>query len=127
MASSKKHFLVFVGILLLAIFFRFWHITDIPPGLYPDEAMNGSNALQALESGNFRAYYVDNNGREGLFINLQALAIWFLGNEAWVLRAVSAFFGVLAVIAIYFLARELFRNSRGEIIALLSSFFLATS
>ena len=111
--------IVFAFIILLAIFFRFWQIINVPPGLYPDEAMNGTNALQALESGNFRAYYIDNNGREGLFINLQALAIWFLGNEAWVLRAVSAFFGVLAVLAIYFLARELFRNSRGEIIALL--------
>src|SRR3989338_8732178 len=128
MASSKKHFLVFVGILLLAIFFRFWHITDIPPGLYPDEAMNGSNALQALESGNFRAYYIDNNGREGLFINLQALAIWFLGNEAWVLRFVSALFGTLAVLGIYFLTKELFwKNSRKETIALLTSFFLASS
>ena len=145
MASSKKHFLVFVGILLLAIFFRFWHITDIPPGLYPDEAMNGSNALQALESGNFRAYYIDNNGREGLFINLQALAIWFLGNEAWVLRFVSAIFGIVAVWGIFLLTRELFWDGdsqtqssklkaqnynsklKTEIIALLSSFFLATS
>ena len=73
--------------------------------------MNGSNALQALENGNFRAYYIDNNGREGLFINLQAIAILFLGNEAWVLRIVSALFGVLAVAGIYFLARELFREN----------------
>ena len=124
---KRRHMGLLFLILAVGTFFRFYHITETPPGLYPDEAMNGTNALQALESGNFRAYYVDNNGREGLFINLQALAIWFLGNEAWVLRAVSAFFGVLAVLAIYFLARELFRNSRGEIIALLSSFFLATS
>src|SRR3989338_1415810 len=146
---------IFVFIIFLGAFFRFWHITDIPPGLYPDEAMNGSNALQALESGDFRAYYIDNNGREGLFINLQAIAIWFLGNEAWVLRIVSAIFGVLAVFGIYLLTKELFRkenlesgiwhlaqkkqNSKfpayrtgrqipnSEIIALLSSFFLATS
>ena len=146
---------IFVCILLLGIFFRFWHITDIPPGLYPDEAMNGSNALQALESGDFRAYYTDNNGREGLFINLQALAVLFLGNEAWVLRFVSALFGLLAVWGIYMLTRELFQkenseygiwnlaqkkqNSKfpayrtgrqipnSELIALLASFFLATS
>ena len=119
---------IFAFIILLAIFFRFWHMPDTPPGLYPDEAMNGTNALQALESGNFRAYYIDNNGREGLFINLQALAIWFLGNEAWVLRFVSALFGTLAVLGIYFLTKELFwKNSRKETIALLTSFFLASS
>lgn len=143
-----------LGILLLAVFFRFWQITDVPPGLYPDEAMNGSNALQALESGNLRAYYTDNNGREGLFINLQAIAIWLFGNEAWALRFVSALFGLLAVLGIYFLTKELFyekpedktldskkfgfwnllrisdlgfRISRSEIIALLSTFFLATN
>lgn len=120
--------ILFVLILLIAILFRFWHITNTPPGLYPDEAMNGTNALQALESGNFRSYYIDNNGREGLFINLQALAILFLGNEAWVLRMVSALFGVLAIVGIYFLTRELFwKNPHGKTIALLSSFFLATS
>ena len=119
---------IFVFIIFLGAFFRFWHITDIPPGLYPDEAMNGSNALQALESGDFRAYYIDNNGREGLFINLQAIAIWFLGNEAWVLRCVSALFGTLAVGGIYFVTRELFwKHPSSKTIALLSSFFLAAS
>lgn len=125
MASTRA---LFAFIILLAVFFRFWHITTVPPGLYPDEAMNGSNALRALESGNFHAYYIDNNGREGLFINLQALAIWFLGNDAWVLRFVSALFGTLAVWGIYFLAKELFwKNSHKETIALLTSFFLASS
>lgn len=143
--------ILFVGIAFLAVFFRFLHIMDTPPGLYPDEAMNGTNALQALENNDFLPYYIDNNGREGLFINLQALAIWFFGNEAWVLRIVSAIFGVLAVCGIFLLTKELFQNSQNhesriknqgkkekihtsyfiihnsEKIALLSSFFLATS
>ena len=118
---------LFVVILLLAVFFRFWQIGSVPPGLYPDEAMNGTNALQALEGGDFLPYYIDNNGREGLFINLQALAIWFFGNEAWVLRFVSALFGTIAVWGIYLLTKELFWNKNSEIVALLSSFFLATS
>ena len=149
MLSTHKIALGFI--LLLAIFFRFWNITTVPPGLFPDEAMNGSNALQALESSDFHTYYIDNNGREGLFINLQAIAVWFFGTEAWVLRIVSAVFGTLAVLGLYFLVKELFQNSlnyesgimnRGgkiknhnsyfnihnsEIIALLATFFLATS
>lgn len=128
MASSKNHILVLTCILLLALFFRFWQIASVPPGLYPDEAMNGTNALQALESGDFRAYYIDNNGREGLFINLQAIAVRFFGNEAWVLRLVSAMFGMLAVCGMYAATREFFwTNPNSKKIALLSTFFLAAS
>lgn len=36
-------------IIVVAIVFRFQHIISIPPGLYPDEVMNGNNAIQALE------------------------------------------------------------------------------
>ena len=155
-----------LAILLIAAFFRFHLITELPPGLYPDEAVNGNNALEAIrnfDSSTFRhsvkVFYPENNGREGLFINLQAVAIKFLGSEPWVLRMVSAVFGTLTVFGLYLLAKELFRPnpkpealnptqalnpndqnrapfrnsgfgfrvSRGESIALLSSFLLATS
>lgn len=132
--------ILFIFILLLAAFFRFWHITETPPGLYPDEAMNGNNTLEALETGKFKLFYPENNGREGLFINIQALSVWMFGNEAWALRIVSALFGTLTVLGIYLLARELFseKNEKkihdsyfmihnSELIALLSTFFFATS
>ena len=145
-------------ILLLAAFFRFYLITDVPTGLYPDEAVNGNNALEALRTGEFKLFYPENNGREGLFINLQAVAIKFLGPQPWVLRLVSAIFGTLTVLGVYLLTKEFFppkiskpktliskqsqnpndqnlfrdsrlefRDSHGETIALLSSFFLAVS
>ncbi len=108
----------------LAVFFRFWDIKTIPPGLYPDEAMNGNNALEALETKNFKIFYPENNGREGLFINIQAISLAIFGNEPWVLRLVSAIFGTLTVLGLYFLTKVLFKSER---IALLASFFLATS
>ena len=139
---------IFFGILIAGAFFRFYLITEIPLGLYPDEAMNGNNALEALAEGNFKIFYPENNGREGFFINLQALSIWFFGNEPWALRVVSALFGTLTILGVYLLSRELFMNQELGIknygnanknhdslfmipdsttIALLSSFFLATS
>lgn len=151
MRSRTASIGIFAFILLLATFFRFWHITDTPPGLYPDEAMNGNNALEALETGRFKIFYPENNGREGLFINIQALSVWVFGNEAWALRVVSALFGTLTVLGLYLLAREIFRtplnhesgimnygkkkqthtsyfrNHTSEITALLSAFFLATN
>jgi len=75
----KNHrVLILTAILLLAAFFRFWQIGAIPPGLYPDEAMNGNNALEALETGDYKVFYSDNFGREGLFINIQAIFLKFI-------------------------------------------------
>jgi len=102
-------------IMAAAVFFRFWQLPEIPSGLYPDVAMNGTNALQALQTHNFKMFYPDNNGREGLFINLIALSFWLFGAGIWSIKVVSAFFGTLTVLGVYFLAKELFsyeiRNS----------------
>ena len=64
-----------VFVLILGVFFRFYQIKEIPLGLYPDEAMNGNNAYEALHTGSFKVFYRENNGREGLFINMQALSM----------------------------------------------------
>jgi len=133
-----KNILVVFGILMIAVFFRFFAITQIPPGLYPDEAINGNNALMALRTGSFKVFYPENNGREGLFINIQAIFLnLFKKNEPWVLRFPSALFGVFTVLGIYFLTKELFQNPKsfgnGKLkignyeVALLSSFLMATS
>ncbi|MBU2109422.1 glycosyltransferase family 39 protein [Patescibacteria group bacterium] len=111
-------------ILAIAVFFRLWQIGTIPPGLYPDEAMNGNNALEALHTGEYKVFYPENNGREGLYINIVALSLKIFGNEPWALRLVSALFGILTVLGLYFLTKELFKK---ESIALFASFFLAAS
>jgi 4-amino-4-deoxy-L-arabinose transferase-like glycosyltransferase len=132
--SKRIALTLFLLVFLLGGFFRFYEITETPPGLYPDEAMNGSNALEALDTGKFKWLYPENNGREGLFINIQALSLKLFGNEPWALRVVSAVIGTLTILGIYLLAKELsllksnFNSERSSTsIALLSSFFLATS
>lgn len=125
----NKELAVLLIILAIGAFFRFYSITDIPPGLYPDEATNGNNAVEALETGAFKVFYPENNGREGLFINIQALSLWFFGKSPWALRIPSALFGTLTILGLYLLAKELFsvKNRNTAAIPLLSSFFLATS
>ena len=115
MEKHRKILLLLVCIIALAIFFRLFRITELPPGLYPDEAMNGNNALEAIETGNYKVFYPENNGREGLFINLQALLLKVLvpiigSPEPWMLRILSALFGILTVLGVYFLSKELFRR-----------------
>lgn len=114
---------IFLVIIFLASFFRLYKINTIPPGLWPDEAANGVDALKALDSGDLKIFYPDNNGREGLFINLQAVSIKVFGATPWALRIVSAIIGILTVAGLYLLTRYIF-NWRTAAIA---SFFMAIS
>ena len=121
--TTSRYSLVLILIIAIAVFFRFWQFSLVPPGLYQDEAMNGADALASLNSGEYKIFYTNNNGREGMIVWLDALAVKMFGTEPWVLRLFPAIAGVLAVLGLYFLARELF----GVEIALASSFFMATS
>ncbi|MBI4991889.1 MAG: hypothetical protein HZB99_01610 [Candidatus Harrisonbacteria bacterium] len=142
-----SHWLLVV-IIIIASFLRLYNLTELPPGLYPDEAMNGNNAVEAWENRDWKVFYGENFGREGLFINIQSLSVAAFGNQPWVLRLPSVIFGILTVLGLYFFTRELFVNYESRIknhgddpkahnslfsiyysekIALLASFLLATS
>lgn len=116
--------LALLAILLLAFFVRFYHIESIPIGLYPDEAANGVDVLRALETHTFNLFYPANYGREGLFINIQALFVALIGNTITGLKFASILFGTLSVWGMYLIARELFRHKGA---GLLAAFMLATS
>jgi len=129
---------ILAGIIILAAFLRFYGLKSVPPGLFPDEAVNGNNVLEAIETGNYKLFYPENNGREGLFINLQSIPVRIFGNEPWALRSMSGVFGVFTVLAIFFMTREIFwrkkeersypfKTTFGEFAGLLASFFVATS
>ena len=121
--KPKIEAVIFGVVLLIAIFFRFYQLDSIPPGLWPDEAANGVDALKALNSGDFKIFYSANNGREGLFINLQALSIKLLGPTPFALRVVSAIIGIFTVLGLYLLTKRLFNWQT----AAAASFFMAVS
>lgn len=134
--KNNKSFIFFLllAIILIASFFRLYKLTLIPPGIYPDEAMNANDAIKALQTHNFKVFYPDNNGREGLFINLIALSFKVFGISLFSFKITSAIIGILTVLGLYFLAKELFyfynSNSNSNLssyIGLTSSFFLAIS
>lgn len=120
-----------VGILIIATFLRFYHLTTTPPGLYPDEAMDGVNAQNVAQTGQFKVYYPEDNGREGLYVNILAVAFKFhlLPETApWSVRFPAAVAGVLTVWGVYLLVAELFKErDEGYAIALLASCLLAIS
>jgi len=146
--EKNKILLILIAIMAIAVFFRLWKLDSIPPGLYPDVAINGNEALEALKSGNFKLFYPENNGREGLFINLISLSFAVFGVSIWSIKIVAAIFGILTVLGVYLLTQEVFQNGTSsscetarykmeqvrparqqdtKYIALLASFFLAIS
>lgn len=121
--KSTVWIILFV-IILSAFFLRFYNIENLPSGIYPDEAVNGIDAYEAQLTGNYKLFYPDNNGREGLFINLQALSIKFLGNTVTALKLWSIIFGTLTVLGVFLLSSEIFRSYRA---GLISAYLIAFS
>ena len=129
--KNSKVLTLLVLILAAASFLRLYALGSAPPGLYSDEAVNGNNAVQALSNNEFKSFYSENNGREGLFINIQALALKAFCSDncrnngpIFPLRLPSAIFGILTVLGVYLLSKEFFEDER---IALLAAFLIAVS
>ncbi len=123
---SQKNifFIIILALTFVAFFVRIIHLDTLPAGLYPDEAVNGIDAITANETDNYQLFYTNNNGREGLFINIQAIIIRIFGESIATLRLASVIFGTLAVAGIYLLALELWHKRN---IALISAFLVAFS
>ena len=115
-----KNCLILAGIMAIAIFTRVYKLDSIPPGLWPDEALNGVQAIQEP----LKIFYPENQGREGLIMALDKFSFNTLGVSMFAFRIVPAIIGILTVLGVYLLALELFRKKP---LALLAAFFVATS
>lgn len=92
-------------LIIVAAGLRFWQLDVLPPGLFFDEAYNGLDATRVLTGADRPIFFVGNNGREPLFIYLQALSVGFLGATPLALRITSAVIGIVTVPIIFFSAR----------------------
>lgn len=111
------NFLLATLIIVLAFVVRSYNIENAPSGIYPDEAVNGMDALKANLSGKYDWFYPDNNGREGLYINIIALSFQLFGITFFGLKLASIIFGTLTVWGTYLLTKQLFRSNRSALIA----------
>lgn len=127
MKFKHQKILSLIALLLImgaAFILRIYNIENAPSGVYPDEAVNGIDALNAPTTGNYQWFYPDNNGREGLFMNLIAFSFQIFGVTILGLKFPSIIFGTLTVLGTYLLTKELFRSHRA---GLLAAFFTAFS
>lgn len=96
---------VLVALIFLAAGLRLWRLNVLPPGLFFDEAYNGLDASHVLAGIARPIFFAGNNGREPLFIYLEAIAVALLGPTPLALRMTSAAIGIATIPIIYFTAR----------------------
>jgi len=105
--DTKIFYFLVILILAAGIFLRFYKLDVLPPGIQYDEAYNGLDAIRANETGDYKLFYPENTGREGLHINVIAVFIKLFGVSSLSLRLANALWGSLTLIGFYFLLREL--------------------
>ena len=112
---NSKAKIVLLLIILLAGFLRFWRLDQHPAGLNADEAAIGYNAYSLIrtgkdEHGNSWPIHFKSFGdyKPGLYFYLVLPFVKMLGLNIWAVRLPSAIFGVLGVLGIYLLAKNMF-------------------
>lgn len=135
----RKNFfaVTFFFIILLAVFLRFYQLDSNPPSLNWDEVSLGYNAYSILKTGadeygtklplSIRSF---GDYKPPLYTYLAVLPIKLFGLNEFSVRLPAAVIGVLSVIAIYFLVREILQKwdrKYQKFIAVGSAFFLAIS
>ncbi len=119
-------------IFLIALFLRLFKLSDFPTGFTPDEAAQGYTAYSILKTGrdewgvnfplNPRSF---GDFKPPLYTYLVVPSIAVFGLNKFAVRLPNALLGSLAVLLVYFLAKELFKNKPE--IGLLSALLLTFS
>ncbi len=118
----RKTLLVIIVILLVALAFRLFRLTEIPPGLTHDEANHGREAVEILD-GVLRYYFPLNYGSEPLYSYTVAASMALLGENLFALRLVNVLFGLAAIAVTAVWARQAFDRAT----ALIGAGLLAVS
>src|SRR3989338_1833480 len=131
-----KRVLALLGVItFIAVFLRLFNLGKTPIALEWDEVALGYDAYSILQAGrdqfghflpiNFRSL---DDWKPPLYVYSSIPGIFLFGLNDFTVRLPSAVFGSLAVILVFFLVRELFRNhSEKNQLALLAALFLAIS
>ncbi|MCC7288875.1 glycosyltransferase family 39 protein [bacterium] len=104
------------GIIVVAVFMRFYRIVDLPPALHPNEAAYGNAALELLLNKKI-SFGSSVGGFSTVFVALEALALTFMKTSVWALRVVPAILSVLTVLFTYLVARSWYGRRVGLIAA----------
>ncbi|MHB8514002.1 MAG: glycosyltransferase family 39 protein [Dehalococcoidia bacterium] len=121
--SLRWELVLLAGVIGLAAFFRFYHFSQFPPGLWYDEAVNGTDALAIIDRHHLTVWRTSNFGHSTIFFYLLIASFRTFGFTVFAFRLVPALAGLAAVVAFYGLARWLL----GAVPALVATALLAVA
>src|SRR3989344_3424356 len=128
---TKLQKIIFVLIIVLAIFLRFYRLNINPPSLYWDETAFGYDAYSILKTGRdhhgqFMPLFFESFQDWKLpgYFYLLVPSIKLFGLTEFAVRFPSALLSSFTIIVLFFLVKELTKNTN---LALTSSLFLAIS
>lgn len=104
---SRGQYVLLLLILLVALFLRLYHLSEIPPGLTHDEAGNARLAIEVLE-GNRPLYFSVSNGREPLYVYSMAPFIALIGPTEIAIRLTSVLWSLALILVTWAWVREAF-------------------
>lgn len=116
--SAHVHKYIFLVIIFIASILRLYQLGSVPPSPDWDEAALGYNAYSVLKTGRdeYGAWFPlslrsFDDYKPPLYMYLTIPSVALFGLETWVVRLPSAIFGVLAVIGVFYLTKELFNTA----------------
>jgi len=132
--NINKIALVLILVIFLASFLRLIHLGSLPAGLNNDEALAGYDAFSLLKTGKdqhsdpwplyFKGFSDRVSNHFNIYVYLTIPSIAVFGLNEFSVRLPAAIFGILTVLVIYLLAKEVFRK---KTIGLFAAFIIAIS
>ncbi|GIK83900.1 MAG: hypothetical protein BroJett025_05220 [Patescibacteria group bacterium] len=133
----NKHWYFFsvLGILLIAVFIRFYQLADVPHGMTWDEAAIGYNGYAVVHTRrdewlNFLPVSFMSFGdyKAPLAIYMNGISTYLFGMNLFAVRLPFAVFSLLAILGIIILTEEIFETHRyKKLFALLAGVLITTS
>jgi hypothetical protein len=114
---------LFGAVMAVGIFFRFYKIGSIPPGLNHDAAWEGLYAIKITRGIDYAPYVAQAWGRETMFFYIVAFFQLFMGPTKMALQVGSISIGIATLGAMYIFVRRLFDTRT----ALIATFLLGIS
>src|SRR5579862_5257530 len=105
----------FVGLIILYAFTRLYHLAAFLP-IFTDEAIYLHWSQVALTDANWRFISLT-DGKQPMYVWIALVFLKFIHDPLYAGRLVSVFAGFFSMIGIFFLGRELFKNTKIGLLA----------
>lgn len=114
---------IVVLLVLLAVFFRLYRLSEVPPGIHDDEVIDAEIAEGLLQGEPLSVFYTAGEGREGLHYVVLAASRLLIARVPHWYRLPSVLWSLLTILLVYRLSRRLF----GPTVALVATGGLAVA